>query len=88
MGQSSESGLSFMMILGIVLALSHIIPFISVSVRRLHDIGKSGWWFLLIFIPYGIIVLYIMAMFDSKEDNEYGANPKGSGKFSQFTFNQ
>jgi len=47
-------------------------------VRRLHDIGKSGWWALLMIVPIiGALVLIYFAVQDSQEgSNEYGANPK------------
>lgn len=55
-----------------------LIPTITTSTRRLHDIGRSGWWQLLGFIPLiGIIVLIIFFVTDSDSgDNAYGANPK------------
>lgn len=37
---------------GIVLNLGVIIPWIAVSVRRLHDIDRTGWWMLLLTIPF------------------------------------
>jgi uncharacterized membrane protein YhaH (DUF805 family) len=53
-------------------------PGLGVSVRRLHDIGRSGWWVLIEFIPgVGAAVLMVIALFDSQPgDNEYGPNPK------------
>lgn len=37
----------------------HFVPSITVSVRRLHDIGRSGWWYLLYFVPLaGLLLLY------------------------------
>ena len=33
------------------------IPYISLTVRRLHDVDKSGWWYLISFIPFGTFVL-------------------------------
>ena len=63
--------------LGGIFVLVHFLPALAVSVRRLHDIGKSGWWYLLNLIPLiGPIVIIIFAVLDSKEDNEYGPNPK------------
>jgi uncharacterized membrane protein YhaH (DUF805 family) len=57
--------------------LAVFIPNIAVSVRRLHDIGKSGWWLLIALIPLiGAILLIIWFATDSKEDNQYGENPK------------
>jgi len=52
-------------------------PSLAVGVRRLHDIGKSGWWMLIGLIPIiGTIVLLIFAVRDSQPaDNQYGPNP-------------
>lgn len=53
------------------------IPSLAVSVRRLHDIGRSGWWLLLIFIPViGGLIFLIFAVQDSKPGTEFGPNPK------------
>lgn len=59
--------------------LATIIPSIAVSVRRLHDLGKSGWSFLIIFVPaVGSIILLIWLLQDSQPgSNAYGPNPKG-----------
>jgi uncharacterized membrane protein YhaH (DUF805 family) len=53
-------------------------PLISVSVRRLHDIGRSGWWLWIGLVPMaGGVVLAILALFDSQAGaNEYGGDPK------------
>ncbi len=69
-------GLSGM--LDILFLLVTIIPGLAVTVRRLHDIGKSGFWFLLILIPIiGAVTLLFFACKDSQPgNNEFGANPK------------
>ena len=56
-----------------------LIPGIAVTVRRLHDIGKSGGWFFIGFIPLiGGIWLLVLLVTDSQPGkNEYGPNPKG-----------
>lgn len=58
--------------------LAVFIPSLAVSVRRLHDIGKSGWWLLISLIPIiGQIWLLILMLTDSDVgENEYGPNPK------------
>ena len=58
--------------------LLHFIPSFSVSVRRLHDIGKSGWFMLIVLIPIiGGIWLLILACTDGDSgDNAYGGSPK------------
>ncbi|MDN7244536.1 DUF805 domain-containing protein [Planococcus shenhongbingii] len=57
-----------------------IIPSLSVTIRRLHDIGKSGWWILIALIPIiGWIVLFIFSLLDSQPgSNAYGPSPKES----------
>ncbi len=58
--------------------LAVLLPSIAVSVRRLHDIGRSAWWLLIGIIPYvGPIILLIPMVFDSQEGaNQYGPSPK------------
>ena len=55
-----------------------LLPSLAVAVRRLHDIGRSGWWFLLVVIPIiGWIVLIVWFCTDTKRgENKYGADPK------------
>ena len=57
-----------------------IVPSLSVTVRRLHDIGKSGWWYLIGFVPViGGIILLVFSLIDSEPyPNEYGLNPKAA----------
>lgn len=61
--------------------LGVIVPGIAVTVRRLHDTGKSGWWILISLIPLvGPIVMLVFTVSDSTPgDNQYGPNPKGVG---------
>ncbi|WP_081296860.1 DUF805 domain-containing protein [Gilliamella apicola] len=51
----------------------------TVTVRRLHDTSKSGWWVLLQLIPYiGGIIIFVFCVLDSTPgSNQYGENPKG-----------
>ena len=62
----------------LVIMAIFIIPNISVSVRRLHDIGKSGCFYFLNLIPLvGSIILFCYYITDSDPDsNEYGASTK------------
>ena len=66
------------MVIYCVYALSTIVPSIAVAVRRLHDTGRSGWWFLICLIPViGALVLLVFMVLDSQPGtNEYGPNPK------------
>lgn len=58
--------------------LAVLIPAIAVGVRRLHDVGKSGWMLLIGLIPLiGFIWLIILMVTDSNPvNNKYGPNPK------------
>lgn len=60
--------------------LAVLIPGIAVGVRRLHDIGKSGWYMFISLIPIiGIIWLIVLLATDSNPgDNKYGPNPKAA----------
>ena len=59
-------------------SLAVLIPSTAVTVRRLHDTGRSGWWLLISLVPLiGVIVLLVFTVQDSNPDeNQYGANPK------------
>ena len=73
------SGLSSgVTILTNVYSLAVLIPSLAVSVRRLHDIDRSGWFILIIFIPIvGIIWLLILYVREGTPgENQYGSNPK------------
>ena len=61
-----------------IYGLVHFIPNISVSVRRLHDTNRSGWWLLIALVPLvGIIVLIFFLASDSTAgENNFGSNPK------------
>ncbi len=74
---SVEAGIG---LLSGLFALALIVPSFAVGVRRLHDIGKSGWWLLLGFIPLvGGIILLVWACKDSQPGtNAWGPNPKES----------
>ena len=65
-------------ILVIVFLFAHLIPSIALTVRRLHDTGKSGWWYLIVLVPYlGNFVIFIFTLIDGdRGDNKYGSNPK------------
>ena len=72
-------------IVGTVVGLALICPTLAVEIRRLHDIGKSGWYLRFNLIPLvGAIILIVWFCKDSEPgDNMYGPNPKGVGGFQQ-----
>lgn len=61
-----------------IYALAVLLPSLGVSIRRLHDTNRTGWWLLLGLVPLiGPIVLIVFFASDSNPgDNEYGPNPK------------
>lgn len=65
----------FLALIGIFVAISFI-PIVALRVRRLHDIGKSGWWIFLGLVPYiGEFILFIFSVMGSDGENEYGPDP-------------
>jgi len=62
-----------------IFALLVLLPSISVTVRRLHDTDRSGWWFWISLVPaVGGIVLFVFTVLDSTPgNNQYGPSPKG-----------
>lgn len=59
--------------LSAVYTLAVIIPGVAVSIRRLHDTGRSGWWFMITIIPgLGLLIFLYFALLDSEpEANQY-----------------
>lgn len=55
-----------------------LLPTLAVSVRRLQDTGKSGWFILVGLIPLvgALILIYFYAQASQPGENQYGANPK------------
>ena len=58
--------------------LATLLPSLAVFVRRLHDTGRSGWWFFIGFVPLvGAIILIVFMVLDSQSgSNKYGEDPK------------
>lgn len=81
-GFQDSIGQTLSLLLGfvwLVYSLGILIPSLAVAVRRLHDINKSGWLFLLILIPFiGPIILLIFFVMDSDPaKNQFGEPVKG-----------
>ena len=68
-------------LLTILFMLAVLIPNIAVAVRRMHDIGKSGWMVLIGIIPLigWIYVIYCYVQPGTVGPNQYGPDPKGGG---------
>lgn len=71
LGETISTGLSGLYNLAI------FIPSIAVAVRRLHDTGRSGWWYLIAFTIIGIpVLIYFWALDSEPGANKWGPNPK------------
>ncbi len=75
LGTRSSNGVG---LLSSLYSLALFIPSVAVSVRRLHDTNRSGWFILIALIPVvGWIVLLVFYCMDSQAgDNQYGPYPK------------
>lgn len=75
-----EGVLNFVGYLTGVITLVHLLPSLGVTVRRLHDIGRSGWWMLVTLIPIiGLLVLlYFFVLPGDVQPNKYGPDPKAA----------
>lgn len=64
-------------VLSSLYALIVLIPGFAVSVRRLHDIDRSGWWLLIAFIPIvgALVVLMFYCQRGTRGENRFGADP-------------
>lgn len=78
---NASPGFTFMMIVVMVFDLAILLPSLAVEVRRLHDIGKSGWWWFIQLVPIiGGIWLLVLFLLDSQPgSNQWGPNPKAVG---------
>ncbi|GAB2541891.1 DUF805 domain-containing protein [Rhodanobacter koreensis] len=65
-------------VLGTLYSLALLVPGLAVGVRRLHDTGRSGWWWLVVLIPVaGIVwIIVLFAIAGDQGSNQYGADPK------------
>ncbi len=66
-----------LMLLYFVYGLAVLLPGIGVFVRRLHDTGRSGWWWLIGLVPIlgAILLIVFMVQEGNPEENQYGPPP-------------
>ena len=62
----------------LLFALAVLIPYLAVTIRRLHDTNRSGWWILIALVPAigGIVLLVFMVLDSDPDENRFGPNPK------------
>lgn len=76
-GTASGIGMGEVFVINGIWNIIIFLPNLAVTVRRLHDTGHSGWYYLISIIPLiGVILLFVALCTDSVEDNQYGVNPK------------
>lgn len=71
----------FIGIIYVLYSIAIIIPGLAMIARRLHDIGKSGWFYLITFVPFvgGIIIIVFLATDSEPGENKWGPKPKNIG---------
>ena len=68
------------MVLGAIFSLAVLLPSIAVGVRRLHDLDRTGWWYLLVLVPLlGGLILIVFFYIHKGTDgpNRFGPDPLG-----------
>jgi uncharacterized membrane protein YhaH (DUF805 family) len=65
-----------------IYAIAVLIPSLAVVVRRLHDVGKSGWYYFIVLIPIvgAIWLLVLLCTEGDQGENDYGPDPKSDSE--------
>lgn len=62
--------------LSTIFSLATLVPYVAVTIRRMHDVNRSGWWMLIPLTVIGIIpYLYWMCSRGTAGDNRFGPDP-------------
>lgn len=71
-----------------IVTLALLLPGLSVSVRRLHDVGKKGWYLLMVFVPVvgAILVLVKLCTEGDAGPNVFGPDPKNRAGYTQASY--
>ena len=77
-GENHKAPILFFLVF--LYAIASMVPSLAITIRRLHDIGKSGWWYFIAFVPIvGGIILFVFTLLDSEPyANQWGLDPKAS----------
>jgi uncharacterized membrane protein YhaH (DUF805 family) len=75
---SAVAGHSAGQAVGEIYSLAVLLPSLGVGIRRLHDTNRTGWWYLLVFIPIlgWIVLIVFLALASDPGPNKYGPNPQ------------
>ncbi len=72
------AAIKILIVLYVIYLLALIVPSLAVGIRRLHDTGKSGWWYLIVLVPFvgGLILLVLMCIDSTRGTNQWGTSEK------------
>lgn len=75
-GSPSGGAIAVSVVFGLIFLVASLLLFVvtlSLSVRRLHDTDRSGWWYLISFVPFGsLVLLYFFVLPPTPGPNQYG----------------
>lgn len=73
-GEGGNAASLTFMVMYYLYSIAAFLPSLGLAVRRLHDTGKSGWWYFISFVPLigGLALLFFMIQESQREDNEFG----------------
>lgn len=70
-GAMLQVGTALSDLAGVIYGLAVFVPGLAVAIRRMHDVGRSGWWIL-----FPVVNLVFLCLDSKPGENEYGPNPK------------
>lgn len=82
----SAFGVMVSMVLFFIYLLATMLPTLAVTVRRLHDTDRSGWWIFIGLVPYvGIfILLVLLGLEGTKGNNRFGTDPIPAEEYEEY----
>ena len=71
------AGITGLGLISLVYSLAILLPSIAVGVRRLHDLDKTGWLYLVVLVPLlgALYLIYLFIQEGTKGENKYGPDP-------------
>ncbi|NRA73828.1 MAG: DUF805 domain-containing protein [Rickettsiales bacterium] len=82
LGLYTKSYLISIFLYVIIFFIFYLLVYLPLMIKRLHDCNLSGWWILVVFIPFVGIILFLVVLFmpGTKKSNRFGAVPKKANK--------